>query len=331
MTAEAAEAAAPRRWRHLLRVLLAVVFVAAVGGAVAVTLRGQDWSVLATLTTPRAAVLAVGALLANGTALLLTMVSWRELLTDLGAPTTLRDGARIFFVGFVAKFVPGRVWTLLANIHLGRAAGIAPAQMTATFVLSMVVSMLTGLTGGLIAAPVVLGVKALWLVPPCLLLVACVVRPDLVNQFARLLTRLLRRPAPASRASDRGLRRSITIQLTSWGVAGLHLWLLALAAGAPPVRSFAVCVGAFGLATVLGSVVIFVPDGVGVREVLLIGALTTVMPLPSASAVVLVSRLVCTLSELLCAGIALLSTLPSRRRSTADTAAREAAAVGGTS
>src|SRR5690606_23879756 len=116
----------------------------------------------------------------------------------------------------------------------------------------------------------------------------------------------LRRPAPPARASDRSIRMSIVAQTLSWAVSGLHLWFLAVAAGASPLPALPVCVGAFGVAVVAGHLAVLLPDGIGVREAVLLAALITVLPMSTAGAVVLLSRLACTLSEIAVAAVALL-------------------------
>jgi uncharacterized membrane protein YbhN (UPF0104 family) len=112
----------------------------------------------------------------------------------------------------------------------------------------------------------------------------------------------------------------VALQTLSWLVSGLHLWLLAIAMGAPPVRSLALCVGGFGLATVVGLLAVVTPDGLGVREAVLLAVLATVLPVPAATIVALASRLVTTVGEVGLGGAALaVAELMQRRRSTVST------------
>ena len=82
-----------------------------------------------------------------------------------------------------------------------------------------------------------------------------------------------------------------------WALAGLHIWLLVVDLGGDPVSSLLVSLGAWGLAMGLGPVIVFLPAGAGVREAVLVAALTTVLPLPDAVAVALVSRAVVVLGD----------------------------------
>ncbi len=56
-------------------------------------------------------------------------------------------------------------------------------------------------------------------------------------------------------------------------------------------------IGALALAMGLGPAVVFLPAGVGVREAVLVAALTTVLTLPDAIAVALVSRALVVLGD----------------------------------
>ncbi|MGW5424224.1 hypothetical protein [Streptomyces sp. NPDC003943] len=95
-------------------------------------------------------------------------------------------------------------------------------------------------------------------------------------------------------------------------MSGLHLWALAVMLGAPPLTALPVCVGGFALATAAASLVVVLPDGWGAREALLLLSLTAVLPWREATAVAVASRVVCTLSEVLVGGAALLLTLPRK-------------------
>jgi uncharacterized membrane protein YbhN (UPF0104 family) len=246
-------------------------------------------------------------------ALLLGMEAWRAMLAGVGAPVGVVAAARIYFVGVFAKFVPGKVLGFVTSVQMGKAIGVTSGRIVSAWLLALAVLLQTGLTVGLLAGPVVFGGSAVWLVLAVLPLAGAMIRPDLVNRAAAGVARLLRRPPPAA-VPGRQVRRAIAAQALSWLIAGVHLWLLAVAAGAPPAGSFLLCLGAFSLAMVVGLCAVFTPEGLGVREVILMAALTTVMPLPAASAAVLVSRLVFTLSEITTAGVGLLVAEALRRR-----------------
>ncbi|MFF3441217.1 lysylphosphatidylglycerol synthase domain-containing protein [Streptosporangium sp. NPDC002721] len=284
-----------------MRVLMAA-FALVLVGAVAVALAGQDWSVVSVMLARsdggRIGLLLAGALLISMAGLGFGYLAWRAVLLELGPPVGEPRVARVFFVTFLSKYVPGKVPGLIAATKVATANGVGFGRLMGTAALSMSLVLLTGLTIGLLAGVHMLGTQVAWLVAAATVLVVVVlVRPQLVNHGARLVLRVLRRPDPARTASSRGIRLAVVAQAVSWLVTGLHLWLLAVAMGADPLPSLGLCVGAFTLATTVGMLTVVLPDGIGVREAVLTAALTVVLPAPAAAVVAVASRLVSTVGE----------------------------------
>ncbi|MFJ8581763.1 lysylphosphatidylglycerol synthase domain-containing protein [Micromonospora sp. NPDC093277] len=315
----------PRKpWRRRLWRMVTVAFGLVVTAAVARALANQDWSVVAVLLRRRdgaqIGLLLAGALLAAMVGPLLGMLSWRAVLLELGPPVSPARLVRIFFVGFLAKYVPGKVPGVVAAIKVATANGVTLSRTLVAGTLSTLLVHLTGLTVGLLTGAQVLGGQAGWLVLPALPVLVAVCWPGVLGHTARLVLRLLRRPEPAAAVSGRAVRVAVLWQTLSWLVSGLHLWLLAVAMGAPAGRALPLCVGAFGLATVVGVLAVVVPDGLGVREAVLSGALALVLPVPSAVAVAVASRLVTTVGEAVLGGVALGAVTVVHRRSPASVA-----------
>ena len=79
---------------------------------------------------------------------------------------------------------------------------------------------------------------------------------------------------------------------------GLHVYVLLLATGADPLRMIYPAVAAQALATVLSSLAVFFPAGIGARELIMVGMLSQLVDPPSALAVTVVSRLVTAVVEI---------------------------------
>ncbi|WFE20084.1 lysylphosphatidylglycerol synthase domain-containing protein [Solwaraspora sp. WMMD937] len=313
------------RWGRWLRVanrVFVVGFIALLVVGLIAVLRTQDWAPVRELAgslDPVAVYLTVGGAFAvNCVGLVLGVLSWRALFVDLGARVDTWTAARIFFVGFLVKFVPGRFVALPVLVRMGKAVDVGPVRLASVFLLSWSIVALTGLTVGIAAGPSVAGGGMWWMAAAALPVAVLLIRPDLLDRGIRLAARVLRRPAPQVRASAGGVRRSILAQALSWIISGHHLWLLAVVAGAPAGRSYLICVAGFALATVTGLLVMVAPDGIGVREAVLALALASVMPLPLAGTVVLASRLVCVCSDIAvgAGGLLLAQYLHRRRKAT---------------
>lgn len=305
------------RWRRVVWRLLGVGFVVALVGAVGSVLVRQDWTVVATTLDQqdrgRLGLLLGGALLAATVGMLPAVVAWRAVLLDLGPPVRNAHVVRIFFIFFLARYLP-RGLGLVGTVAAARTGGVTVGRLVNAMILNMVVVAMTGFTVGTAAGLDLFGSQAWWLVLAPVLTVVLLIRPRLVNQGARLLMRLFRRGDPAGSVSARGIRSAVAAQTGSWLVSGLHLWLLAIMMGAPPAESLALCVGAYSLAVVVGMLAIVVPDGIGVRESILTGALVVVLPLPSALAVTLASRLVTTVADAVVGAPALAAAEIAHRR-----------------
>jgi hypothetical protein len=296
---------APRR---LLRNVIGVLATAAVLIGVALALRGQDWRQVVGLITVDRLPVVLAAVGVNAAGLLIGMAAWRCTLHGLGGRIGWAPAAQIYFSGLAAKFIPGRLWVVLAQIRLAGRSGVPASATVAAFLLNLAVVTLTGLLAGAVAATA-LPERYRWLlVVPALAGAIVLIRPRLITQLAVAGARLVRRPLQDVDPQRTGLRTAIAVQFACWGVAGLHLWLLAMLLGAEPVAALGVCVGGFALAMVTGTLAVFTPDGLGVREGVLALALATILPLPAVGVAVLASRAVCLISELLTIALVLAAT-----------------------
>ncbi|MCX4683873.1 lysylphosphatidylglycerol synthase domain-containing protein [Kitasatospora purpeofusca] len=286
-----------------LRALLtpAIVLAALVG--VALLLRHEGPVAARALARADAVPLLLAALAANVGGLVLAVHAWRVLVpappgSAPGTPGPVRGllAARIYFLGQLSKYLPGRVWGVVTHVTHGRAVGVPAAAMTSAYLLSLALTVLTGACVSLFAAPAVLPGQWFWLVLPVLGLLACLARPALATGPVVALARLARRtvePPP-----EAAVRRAIALAVASWLVSGLHLWFLAVALGAPAVSSAGPGIGAFALATVVSSLAVVVPDGWGVRELTIAAALATALPGGTAATAAVASRVVCVVAEL---------------------------------
>ncbi|MER5311006.1 lysylphosphatidylglycerol synthase domain-containing protein [Streptomyces sp. NPDC002773] len=302
-----------------LRRLLTPVVVAAALIGVYLLLRGEGPKVVEAFAHADAVPLIAASVVANVAGLVLAVHAWRVLIPGDHSIRGLR-AAKIYFLGQLSKYVPGRVWGVITHVAHGREAGVPGAQMTSAYVLSLALTLLTGAAVGLVAAPAALPGHWMWLCPPALLFLAGVVRPALITRPVTALARLVKRPVVPP--PDRAVRRAVLLAIASWTASGLHLWFLLLAVGAPPLAGLGAAVGGFALATAISSLALVVPDGWGVRELTLTAALSTVLPGGLAAAAAIASRLVCVVAELASSAVVLAW---SRTRSAGEArASREA-------
>jgi hypothetical protein len=247
-----------------------------------------------------------GALLAVLLGLAAGMQSWRVLLAALGSPLPLRAAAGVVFVGQLGKYVPGSIWPVLAQMELGRAHRVPRRRSATASLLTMLLSLAAGLIAALLTLPWLAGgptARYRWALLLAPVLLACL-HPRVLNPVLGRLLRLVRRPPLEQPLTGRAVSTALAWALGSWLPYGAQVWLLAVRLGAPPGRAAVLAVGGFAFAWSVGFLAVFVPAGVGVRELLLVAVLGTVLGAGDATAIALVSRLLMTAGDLCAAGLA---------------------------
>ncbi|GIH20971.1 lysylphosphatidylglycerol synthase domain-containing protein [Rugosimonospora africana] len=256
-----------------------------------------------------------GALVAVLLGLTAGMQSWRVLLAALGSPLPLRSAAGVVFVGQLGKYVPGSIWPVLAQMELGRAHRVPRRRSATASALTMLLSLAAGLIAALLTLPFLAGGAAAryrwaFLLAPVLL--ACL-HPRVLNPVLNRLLRLARRAPLEQPLTGRAVATALAWALASWIPYGAQVWVLAVRLGASPGRAAVLSVGGFAFAWSVGFLAVFVPAGVGVRDLLLVAVLGTTMRTGDATAIALVSRLLMTAGDLCAAGLAVAFTRPGRR------------------
>jgi len=240
------------------------------------------------------------------------MLAWRRLLADLGHPLPVIPAGRVFYTSQLGKYLPGSVWTFLAQVELAKQLKVPRAVSFAVSVLALVLSLAVGLSMAALLLPFGAGDALrkfwwLWLILPVL---AAAIHPAVTTWGINLLFRVLRRPPLTARPTGRGMLAATGWQVLSWCLMGLHCFILVRAAGAEGWSVLPLAVGGFTLAYCAGVLFVPAPAGVGVRELALGAALATAISPQAAAAVVLVSRLALAVVDM---GMAALSIHRTRR------------------
>lgn len=296
-------AATRTRLLDVVRLALLVLVLAAVAWALA-----RNWDeVSGELGRLRwsAVLLALGFTTA---APLLTMLGWRRLLADLGTRLALPPAASVFFVGQLGKYVPGSVWTVLAQAEMGARLKVSRRRMAVTGLLSIGLAALCGGLLGLVALPRLLAREPSgasgWGVVAALALGAVLLWPRLLNAVIARGLRLLRREPLEHELGARAVLLACGWFLAAWVCAGAGVAVLVRDlqpdASLADLAVAAVC--GFALASAAGQLTVVVPAGVGVRDGVLALLLVTFMPVSAATAVVVVARFFAVVADLVVAG-----------------------------
>jgi len=293
------------RTLNALRIGLLVVIVAAC--VIALWANWQEVSgQLRKLSVP----VVLGAFVLVALAPVLTLMGWRVLLEDLGTHLALPPASSVFLVGQLGKYLPGSVWTVVAQAEMGAKLAVPRRRMAVVGILSIGLAVLTGCLLGIPAVQPLLASRgdafSWWWVAIAVALGCVLLWPRLLNAVIARGLRLLRREPLEHDLSGRAVALASAWFVAAWVSTGLGTFVLArsVAPDAPLGPLLVTCVGGFALASAAGMFSILVPAGVGVRDGVLALLLVTLMPLPAAAAVVVVARFFAVLADLLLAGFA---------------------------
>jgi hypothetical protein len=289
-----------RRWLPWIERIAGLVVVAFL-----VLYLARNWSQVAAhpwrIDWPRLA-LATVCVLAAYSGFVLT---WRRILGHLGGRLSVRDAHRIWYLGNLGRYVPGKVLQLAGTAYLARAKGVSPVLTVSASLTSQVFVLVAGL---LIAAATLpeLGaattteLSVLWTVGLAVaaLLVLIVLSP-ILDTIYRFALRLIGKSEYHASIPVRERIVLLAVSLLAWGALGTGFWLFV--GSVAPLEADAVLpmIGISAAGYVGGYLAVFVPGGLGVREGLYALLLAAYVPPPMAVAIAILCRLWLTACELL--------------------------------
>jgi hypothetical protein len=295
--------ARPQRHHVLntLRIVLALFVVAAVAVAVA-----RNWNeVSQDLGRVDASSLVWAAVLVC-LGPVFTLLGWRTLLADLGSPLHLAPAGGVFFVGQLGKYVPGTVWSIVAQAEMGTRLHIPRRRSAVVGLITVGMAAICAFIVGLPALPFLFrrdDSRAVgWTLLLVLPLLGVLLWPRLLNRLMSIGLRVLRRDPLEHELSARALLLTTVYFICAWVCVGAHAWVLVRAispADTDPGSLAVASVCGFALASALAMFSVVLPAGVGVREGLLVLMLAPATSTSAATAVVVLARFFTTLADVL--------------------------------
>lgn len=271
---------------------------------------GTLWSELQRLSAP----VLLLAFVAGLCGLLCSFMVWRTLLADLGSKLSVPEAWRIFFIGQLTKYVPGSVWPVLAQMELAADRGVPRDRSVLSALLSYATMTCTGAVVAVVTLPFAAGGSfghyfwVLFAIP----LAAVLLSPPVLNRLFALLLRVLRRPPLEHVLSIRGLSLTMSWALAGWACNGFMTYILLRQLAGHSSGALLASVGGYALSWVAGFVAVFAPAGAGVREAVMVAALSSRTTAATALTIALVTRALAVLSDGVTGAIA--AALIGRRR-----------------
>jgi uncharacterized membrane protein YbhN (UPF0104 family) len=248
----------------------------------------------------------VGAALAVIVALGCQMLAWRALLTDLGSRLPMPVAVRVNFLGQLAKYVPGAVWSMAAQVSLAQDYRVPKRRSGAASLVSMAITLVVGLVMAGILLPLAsaAALRHYWWVLIFIPVLVFGLWPSVTKFGLDLLLRLVRRPGLERALTLGGVGRAVGWTALAWVFYGLQAWLLVGDIAGKSLHVLLLAAGGYALAWTVGFLLIPFPGGIGPRELALIAVLSPVMPPGPALVVALMSRVVTTIGDLTWAAVA---------------------------
>jgi uncharacterized membrane protein YbhN (UPF0104 family) len=292
-------------WRSwaLNAVKIAFLVAVVVAGALYVA---RNWDEVSDAVRSMNPLWLVLAFLSVVVALVLSMLSWIVVWPAFGVRLPVLRGGRVFFVSQLGKYLPGSVWPIAAQAQMAGEVGLAKSSSIVLSLISMLVSIATGLGVGALLVPFI-DVHLLqdyWWLPIVGVAFLVCLTPPVMRFGVRLALRILRRPDAAFSYGWRVGGSSAGLQVGNWLFGGVQLWLVLIGLGVDPLRSFVPSVAAFALAFALGVLLIPFPAGLGVREFVITVVLASVTTPGVAVTAAILSRLLYAVADFSMAGVA---------------------------
>ena len=318
----------PRRRRPLRTALNALVIAAfVVFIAYAVAKRWSDVRDYAGRLSLRAAGLSMAAVLG---AIWCSFLCWKAVLADFGSRVPVSGGMRIFFIGQLGKYLPGKLWPILTQMRLGDEYRVPKRASGAAAGVFMLLVLGTGLVLAAVTVPF-LGGQAFgryWWTLAVLPLALAAMHPAILNRGLGLALRLLKREPMPRPLTMRGIATAAFWCLPMWALFGVHTWALALDLGsANALDLYLRSTGVFAASWSIGFVLGVLPAGAGPREAAFILLFGATLPTAQATVIALVSRLLITVGDVAWGVLALVGVRRPRAEAAPAASARDTDAM----
>jgi len=234
----------------------------------------------------------------------LIALGWNLILRVLGGRLGYKRALKIFFITDLAKYVPGKVWTIAGKIYLCTKEGIPFAKTSASVVIQPLIQVITGILMFLVSLPFWTKTSDFMnkldfffpLIPIGLVLLHPAIMTKLLNF---VLTRLKQKPIELN-IKYRDILLILLLWCGLWTLSGITYYFLIISVQSFPVSWLPVTIGIFSIA---GVSQFLIPSGIGVLEGVLTVLLSLYLPVPIAILIALLARVWKTVTELVCVAI----------------------------
>lgn len=237
-----------------------------------------------------------------------TLASLWHYLTKLnGCAIGYFQAVTAYLYSILGKYIPGKVFMLLARIPAYEEAKAPIRKVTVCFFLENICTLLGAaflFLVSLLFFPNDLLANYKWAAIGLVAVFFICINPKIINFFLRILGKVIKKQDMEIPITYGQMIRVVLLFIGNWIIVGVGFYMLTCSIYAVPLSELLYAAGIFGLSCIIGILAVFAPSGLGVREGILVLGLGLIMPEEYAVIISIVSRLWMTVSELALIGIA---------------------------
>jgi len=219
---------------------------------------------------------------------------------DLGAPITFAQSVWMIATTQIGKYVPGKVWYMVGRVYVGKKESIEGKSLALSMVLEACLLHVTGGVIFLISTVIAGNYKIGWLIISAVLIITAVIilHPKILGHVVNFFLRILKKPQIHSTLAYGQIAKVSVYFFGLWIGQVIGFYLLISAIYPIPFSYIVHLASAYTLAWISGSVALFAPGGLGVREGVMTLLLSPVLPTPLAIAISFIARVWITVFEI---------------------------------
>lgn len=237
---------------------------------------------------------------------LCAVFSWQLIMRSLGSKIGFRRSWWVITGSYLAKYIPGNVWSIGGRMYLCKKEGISEKISGAGMILEMMSLLLAALIASLFYLPSLAekGFSSwVYLMLAFIPLTAVMLFTPLLGVALKLAAKYVLKKEVSLEINRSWLALNLAVYILNVLVQGVSFFLLISSMRPMAAASLPAVIGLYNGAWAAGFLSFITPGGLGVREGVMVLLLKSILPLPMAVIIAGISRVWVIIFEIITAGI----------------------------